>query len=229
MKSALFPAAILAVSLLQALVSRHSLEQDTMRKGRIALSSGDIETPDVLKNRDNSVRSLLDGDLSTHTDLYFPSRHPEGTHIIAELGLTHLPPAANPVPLRPRALRIYQNAGYGRIHKARISLLRRRANDPDKENLIPPVEVIYRSDVMLKDEPVQEIPLPIEQAGHSSGYPQNVFLLIARIDVLELYPSSRNRVAINELEYLAETEGRIVIFTALDQHGKTPALPARMD
>lgn len=212
---------ILLLGILQGAWSGRNLERDTLRRGRIALSSGDFAVPNEQKNRDNSVRFLLDGDLGTHTQIYFPSLHPEGTHVIAELGLTHLPPAEArpPEPLKPVLLRIYQEEGgaYSRIKKARISILRRRANDPDRENVIPPTEQIWSQELLLNDAPIQEIPVTLPIAQASPRYPEHVYLIIAKIHILEIYPGrDGNRVALQELEYLTETSGgQRYTFTAL--------------
>jgi len=197
------------------------MERDTLKRGRIALSSGDFAVPNELTNRDNSVRFLLDGDLRTHTQIYFPSAHPEGTHLIAELGLTHLPPQAGKPPraLKPVILRIYQEQSgqFSRMKKARVSILRRRANDPDRENVIPETEQIYSALVTLSDAPIEEVALQLPLAEPSGKYPQNVYLIIAKIQILEIFPGrDGNRVALQELEYLTETAGgQRYTFTAL--------------
>lgn len=215
----LFSAGILLATLLQGIWSGHDLERAALRRGRISLSSGDTAEPDELKNRENSVRFLLDGDLSTHTQIYFPSRHPEGTHLIAELGLTHLP-AAVPVPLRPVLIRFHQNQSgrFSTIRRARISILERRANDPDRENVIPPTQVVWERTVTLSNSAVSDVALDLPMARDSLVYPQNVFLIIVKIQVLEVYEGvERNRVAVSELEYLTETaDGRRITFTAIE-------------
>jgi len=214
----LFSGGILIAAVVQGAWSGGHLERDTLRRGRIALSSGDFAEPSELKNRDNSVRFLLDGDLSTHTQIYFPSRHAEGTHLIAELGLTHLP---GPVPLRPVLLRFYQdqNGQFATIRRARISILERRANDPDRENVIPPAHVVWEKTVDLEQKRISDVMLDLPMARASSVYPQNVFLVIVKITVLEIYEGiDRNRVAVSELEYLTETaDGRRIAFTAIEQ------------
>jgi hypothetical protein len=219
----LFAGCLLAAAAVQGIWSGRDLERDTLRRGRIALSSGDFAQPNDLKNRDNSVRFLLDGDLSTHTQIYFPSSHPEGTHLIAELGLSHLP-GSEIKPLRPVLLRIHQDQSgrFSTIRRARISILTRRANDPDRENVIPPTQVIWEKVVDLERVPAADVILDLPPAARSGTYPENVFLIIAKIQVLEVYEGEdRNRVAVSELEYLTETaDGRRITFTAIEQQWK---------
>lgn len=195
---------LLIVSAYQAFSFRNNLERDTLKKGRIVLSTGDEATFDAAKNREGSARLILDGDPGTCANLYFPSNHPEGTHLIAELALTHDP--GNPPESRKlRGIKFLNgctDTGNDRIKKLEISILLRRANDPDVEKIIPePVEML-RETVEIPDRSVVWIPFDVAPFPASPGYPDHVSLVIAKIRILETYHPEQHRAGIRELYYV---------------------------
>ncbi|MCE9597902.1 MAG: hypothetical protein K8S54_08030 [Spirochaetia bacterium] len=187
-----------------------TLSSDTLRRGRIVLSSGDEEHFVLANNREGSARLVLDGDPKTFSTLYFPSDHPEGTHFLADLALSHFP-GNPPVSRKPTSLHFLNGPAapadfedYARPREVRIAMLARRANDPDVENLIPDAHVIWQSTLTFPDSRDYTIQLPIPMAESSTGYPENVKLWILKVTVLSIYPGKKyfHNVAIREIDYI---------------------------
>ncbi|MBL8021579.1 MAG: hypothetical protein JNM27_18050 [Leptospirales bacterium] len=190
-----------------------SLGADTLKRGRIVLSSGDEAEFSVARNREGSARLVLDGDPATYSTLYFPSSHPEGTHLLADLALSHFP-GRPPVRRKPLALHFLNGApppvfdDFARPKEVRLALLSRRANDPDVENVIPEANIVWETTVTFPDAQDFEVPLPVSPPGPSSNYPQNVKLWILKLTVLSVYPGKKyfHNVAIREIDYIDTDE-----------------------
>jgi len=208
----LIATAVLASSLYQGLTFRRTLETDSLRLGRVVLSSGDEPHFRTEHNREGSAHLLLDGDRSTFSRMYFPSDHPEGTHVIADLALSHFP-GNPPMPRKPIAIRILSGhcdckdfQDYARPRRVRLAILERRANDPDVENIIPETHVVWERLVDLPDSGEYVIPLSLPIARASRAYPENVFLLIMKLVIVDVYPGKKyfHETAIREIEYIDE-------------------------
>ena len=201
-------------SVFQALRPGDRLASTILRGGRVALSSG--TTTSLGPER------VLDGDRTTATALLFPGSHPQGTFLLVDLALSHFPdPSGDPnaplIPRRPLHLRIFngpcQNCDHrtfqrsGRIKRARLELLKRRANDPDVEFEIPPTQILETHDLILPDSPA---PVTVEfqqpPAPPSDKYPGTSFYIICKLTVLEIYPGSVDSdiIHVRELEYVDE-------------------------
>ena len=216
--AALFAFSILFAGLWQALSSTANLPEWTLLRGRIAIASDSFVHSALDPLTDGGTYNLMDGDTETPTIFSFPSPHPHGAFLLVDLGLSHWPPENPGGALRPRTPQaLFLSNGpcakcsrseferYGRVKKASFQLLRRRANDPDAEFVIPETEVVSTQTITLPDKPgFQKIPLQAQPALTSAKYPENVFYMIGNIHVLDIYPGKQfpNRVAVSEIKYL---------------------------
>lgn len=200
-------------SLYQIREAGRDLPGRIMQHGRVVLSSPGFD--------DGAEPGLLvDGRTDTAAVLRFPAPPPEGAFLLSDLALTHFPgPTGDPDrPLRPRralALRLFNGAcvdcseqefrRYGRIKRARLEILQRRANDPDVEFIIPPVRLLRSVELDFPDRPGPvEIPLELPDPDPAPAYPANVFYIICKLTVLEQFPGRKfpDRVAVAELIYV---------------------------
>ncbi len=190
-----------SAALYQGVSYRANLERETLRRGRVVISTGDSAVFDASRNREGSARYLLDGQTSTCARLYFPSNHPEGTHFFAELALTHFP-GKPPRLRRPRGIRIIhgcENAAH--IGKAEVSVLLRRANDIDAENVIPAPVVVYSRTIDFSRGDEEWIPLPLD-FPESNQYPDHVSVIIVKVRILSVREAYWHAVGIREVVYV---------------------------
>ncbi len=199
-------------SVLQILDGRQDLPDRILRGGRVVLGPGLAPV--------GSFSPLLDGDPQTAVTLRFPGPPPEGSYVLADLSLTHFPALrapgieTGPRPRRAGALRIFNGIcancqeaefrEFGRVRRARVEILVRRANDPDVEFEIPPARVVWSQVIDFPDRPgAVAIPLAVPDPLPSAVYPVNVFYIICKIAPLEQYPGTRfpDRLAIGEIQY----------------------------
>lgn len=214
---ALPPLVIALISVFQVVYSGSRLTTLTLRNGRIVLSSGEYIFDRADPEKSGSVKNIIDGNLQTAAILPFPGPPPEGTYLLIDSALSHWPPAHpgdRPRPRKPAAIRLYNGPcgrcpvedfrRYSRIRRARIQILNRQANDPDREFLH---ERTFPIKTMMFDFPDTagpiDIPLNLPVAPPSPGYPRNVSYIVSKITILEVYPGTEfpGRVAVAEFLY----------------------------
>ncbi len=206
---------LLAFVLFRSLQKESDLKSSVLHRGRIVLSSGDIHFgPDSFAG---DADNIFDGDLNSPALLRHPSGNPEGTYLLADLALTHWPGRKGDVPRirKTRGLVIYNGpchdcsrsvfTRYSRIKKARIEILYRRANDPDREFIIPPAHIVYTKEIELRDTDTPAfIELPVPTPPHSNYYPENVSYIIGKIIVEQVFPGEvyPGIISVAEIKYI---------------------------
>ncbi|MEQ9365996.1 MAG: hypothetical protein RIF32_17265 [Leptospirales bacterium] len=206
------------VALFQATGYAERLADYALFRGRIVLSSGDLVFPADDPGTNGEAAAVLDGDPDRAAILRFPAEHPHGTFLLIDTALTHSPGTTAEAPPRPRravSLRIFNGVclrcdpkrftEYGRIKRARLEILYRRANNPDEEFVIPEARPVLERVLEFPDRPggftvsLEDLPAP----PPSSGWPENMSYMITHIQVLEIYPGTRfaDRFAVGEVVY----------------------------
>ena len=186
----LVPTAIVAlittISVRQATGYAANLASYVLYHGRLVLSSGDLVFPASDPRRNGAAALILDGDPERAAVFTYPANHPHGTFILIDTGLTHSP-GEPPAVRRPVALKIYNGVcedcsldtyrKYGRIKRARVEFMHRRANNPDEEFIIPPVQPVREFIVEFPDRPgpleisLADVPTPPRSTGWPDGSP----------------------------------------------------------
>lgn len=192
---------------------------DPTRNGAAAaVLDGDPESPAILSfpaTHPHGTFLLIDTAL-THSPAGFIAAIPDDLSS-GETSRTANPTitAKQPASRQPVALKIYNGAchacdrndfqRYGRIKRARIEILHRRANNPDEEFLIPRARPIWERTV---DFPDASGPLSISLADlptppSSQAWPEQMQYIITHIQVLEIYPGTDfpDRFALGEVVY----------------------------
>ncbi len=218
---ALLAFGLLLVGLLQSTAYQDDLAGYALFRGRIVLSSGDLVYPDDDPESNGAAARVLDSDPDRPAILRFPAAHPHGTFLLIDTALTHSPAGSDAEhshapPRSALALEIYNGAcricaperfrAYGRIKRARVQLLYRRANNPDEEFVIPQARPVFERIITLPDEPgpfsVSLRALPPE--APSPGWPDGMQYMITRLEILEVYPGEvfADRFALGEIVYV---------------------------
>ncbi|MBE7438142.1 MAG: hypothetical protein HS115_06760 [Spirochaetales bacterium] len=123
-------------------------------------------------------------------ELVFPAAPPEGTFLLADAHLKSV--QGNPSAGKARLS--IRNGGKkclekGRIKKARLEVLYRRANDPDREFVIPPAHVVWKQTVSFPDQCAwHTLDFILPDVGPGKSY-EETQLLIIKVSVLEIYGS----------------------------------------
>lgn len=152
----------------------------------------------------NSPQSLY---ISDQTALIpYPHDHIEGSHFFAELGFTHFPSKNHIFPecRKPARIEIHQtgkNSPYSRIKKADIEILYRAANDPDRDFAFPVPEVIEALSVDFSNTK-QVLHLSIDREPQSPVYPLNMYVIILKLIVRDVYSGPNSNIAIEKLVYI---------------------------
>jgi len=188
----------------------------TLERGRLIFTPGEFVYPPDDPGKNGQANNIHDCDPETAAVIPYPAVPPEGSYILMDLALSHYPGANGD---RPRArksalLRFYNGActnctedkfqSYPRIKRARIEILKRRANDPDVEYVHPPVEKVLEWEQTFPDRPGPfDMALHLPPWPESARYPENVSNILVKLTVLEIYPGTKfnDRVAITEMEY----------------------------
>ncbi|MCR9143105.1 MAG: hypothetical protein NXI24_12700 [bacterium] len=207
------------VALFQATAYSANLAGYALFRGRIVLSSGDFVFPDDDPRVNGGASAVLDGDPERAAILRFPADHPHGTFLLIDTALSHSPgdkSTTQPAARKPIALRIYNGVclgcdresfeKYGRIKRARIEILNRRANNPDEEFVIPDARPVFERFVDFPDAPGPiEISLgDLPDPPPSAGWPDQMQYIITHIQVLDVYPGARfpDRFGLAEVVYI---------------------------
>ena len=194
------------------------LAANTLFRGRIILGTEIFNYDSRDPNRTGNLKNIQDGDLDSAVILAYPSRHPEGAHLLIDTALSHWPPdnkSSSPRTRVPRKIIVYNGPctncersefrSYSRIKRARIEFLVRQANDPDQEFLHEKTLPLLILEKNFEDRPgPQTIEFNSLTFKESSGYPDQVFYIVLKVSILDVYPGSEfpNRAALSELTYM---------------------------
>lgn len=207
---------IIAAAIFESRMAQPDLATFVRINGRQVIAPGQKQdNPDY--HRIN-LRNLIDGDPDTSILLKHPANLPESTYILVDLGLTHWARRINekaPTTRKANKIQIINGSCQrcpsdrfkqtARLKKIRIDLLYRQANNVDKEYEFPPVRVVSSKTVEINDsqDTIQVDLSEISPPKSSQRWPENMFYIIAKVVILDLYPGTiDNRVAIAELIYL---------------------------
>lgn len=209
----------------QTRLSEKTLAANILRKGRLLIHSPSADfreyknTKGAFHNIPNRSYNFFTSNNDTPLYLkYFPDSE---TYILWDTALTHLPGKTThdtPVENYPVTLTFSQripgtpelsdrsvSSDFARIKKAVFQVYLRQANDPDKENFMPEPRLIHSEDVEFPENAVilyYKMPdLKKIISGSSRLYPQNVFLVVIKLQIKEIYPGRiyKDILALKEL------------------------------
>jgi hypothetical protein len=169
----------------------------------------------IFDNSLNNPRNFLDH--KTDQPLYLKFSKSSETFILWDVSLTHVPGASlkavpvekfpDSVSLAIRPILYKEKSDFAGIRKAVFSVYLRQANDPDKENHMPEPTLIH-SEIIELAEDIKSINLKMPDfkkllPGSSEKYPHNVFLILAKLKVKEIYPGRvfKDIISLKELPH----------------------------
>ncbi|MCB1327092.1 MAG: hypothetical protein KDK35_17780 [Leptospiraceae bacterium] len=205
-----------AVAFLQATAFRSDLADRVLESGRVVLAPEAIPVSREDPGLDGSLSNLEDGDPETAAVVAYPANHPEKTHFLIDLALTHWP-GINGGPPRARVpVAIVVRNGlctncdrsrfedYSRVRRAEFSILYRHANRIDEDYEIPPVREVWTRTITLPDSPDPFSIFPdLSPPPASNGWGDHMDYIILRIRVETVYPGNRfpGRLALAEVTW----------------------------
>lgn len=167
---ALFAAALALLSLALASSSRGNLGEILLDSRIVLCNEGSRCSGKIFRGAEQK--------------LIVPGPPPEGTFLLAD---THLSQPGDR-PAQVLAFRSIENCqGRARIKKARLEVLYRRANDPDREFLIPRALVVWQNTLSFPDHcGWHSVNLDLPAVAPDESFKETQ-LLIVKITVLDVY------------------------------------------